>query len=99
VNIGSIAGRYPYLGGNVYAATKAFVHQLSLNLRADLAGTKVRVTCVEPGMAGTEFALVRFKGDADKAKACTRGFDRSTPSMSLRPSSGVCVSRRTAMST
>lgn len=68
VNIGSIAGTYPYPGGNVYGATKAFVKQFSLNLRADLAGTGVRVSNIEPGLcAGTEFSNVRFKGDDDKA--------------------------------
>ncbi len=68
VNVGSIAGEYPYLGGNVYGATKAFVAQLSRNLRADLVGTAVRVTNVEPGLAETEFSLVRFHGDAERAK-------------------------------
>ncbi|MDH3235873.1 MAG: SDR family oxidoreductase [Alphaproteobacteria bacterium] len=68
INIGSVAGTYPYPGGNVYGATKAFVHQFSLNLRADLVTENIRVTCVEPGLAETEFSLVRFKGDADKAK-------------------------------
>jgi len=70
VNIGSVAGTYPYPGGNVYGATKAFVHQLSLNLRSDLHGTGVRVTCIEPGLVGgTEFSVVRFGGDASKAAA------------------------------
>lgn len=70
INIGSIAGSYPYPRGNVYGATKAFVKQFSLNLRADLAGTSVRVTNIEPGLAGgTEFSNVRFKGDDDKAAA------------------------------
>ncbi|MGH7910828.1 MAG: SDR family NAD(P)-dependent oxidoreductase, partial [Candidatus Dormibacteraceae bacterium] len=68
INLGSIAGTYPYPGGNVYGGTKAFVHQFSLNLRADLLGSRVRVTCVEPGMAESEFSVVRFKGDAAKAK-------------------------------
>ncbi|HTT72447.1 MAG TPA: SDR family NAD(P)-dependent oxidoreductase [Anaeromyxobacteraceae bacterium] len=68
VNIGSVAGSYPYPGGNVYGATKAFVHQFSLNLRAELLGTKVRVTVVEPGMAETEFSLVRLR-DESKARA------------------------------
>lgn len=68
VNIGSVAGSYPYPGGNVYGATKAFVHQFSLNLRADLLGSQVRVTSVEPGLAATEFSLVRFKGDQEKAR-------------------------------
>jgi len=68
VNIGSVAGTYPYPGGNVYGATKAYVRQFSLNLRSDLAGTPVRVTNVEPGMVGgTEFSQVRFKGDAERA--------------------------------
>jgi NADP-dependent 3-hydroxy acid dehydrogenase YdfG len=68
VNIGSVAASYPYPGGNVYGATKAFVQQFALNLRADLLGTGVRVTVVEPGMAETEFSLVRFQGDAARAK-------------------------------
>ena len=72
VNVGSVAGTYPYPGGNVYGATKAFVHQFSLNLRADLVGSGVRVTCVEPGMAETEFSLVRLR-DAEKAKAVYQG--------------------------
>lgn len=67
INVGSIAGTYPYPGGNVYGATKAFVHQFSLNLRADLLGKNIRVTCVEPGMCETEFSEVRFKGDKDAA--------------------------------
>jgi NADP-dependent 3-hydroxy acid dehydrogenase YdfG len=73
VNLGSVAGTYPYPGGNVYGATKAFVRQLSLNLRADLLGTRVRVTDIQPGMVETEFSLVRFKGDAEKAAATYRG--------------------------
>ncbi|MEB3767325.1 SDR family NAD(P)-dependent oxidoreductase [Acinetobacter sp. MD2] len=69
INLGSIAGTYPYPGGNVYGATKAFVAQFSLNLRADLAGTGVRVTNIEPGLCGgTEFSVVRFHGNADKAQ-------------------------------
>jgi len=74
INIGSVAGTYPYPGGNVYGATKAFVHQFSLNLRSDLHGTGVRVTCVEPGLAGgTEFSTVRFHGDQAKADAVYAG--------------------------
>lgn len=73
VNIGSVAGEWPYPGGNAYGATKAFVRQFSLNLKADLVGTGVRVSEIEPGMAETEFSLVRFGGDAAKAKAVYAG--------------------------
>lgn len=70
INIGSVAGNWPYSGGNVYGATKAFVRQFSLNLRADLAGTKVRVSNIEPGLCGdTEFSNVRFNGDEERVKA------------------------------
>jgi 3-hydroxy acid dehydrogenase/malonic semialdehyde reductase len=67
INLGSVAGTYPYPGGNVYGGTKAFVHQFSVSLRSDVHGTGVRVTCVEPGMADTEFSTVRFHGDTSKA--------------------------------
>ncbi|MDP3371382.1 MAG: SDR family oxidoreductase [Candidatus Paracaedibacteraceae bacterium] len=73
INIGSIAGTYPYPGGNVYGGTKAFVKQFSLNLRADLFGTPIRVTNIEPGLAETEFSVVRFKGDEEKAKSIYAG--------------------------
>ena len=74
INLGSVAANYPYPGGNVYGGTKAFVKQFSLNLRADLIGSPVRVTCIEPGMcAGTEFSNVRFKGDDDKAEKVYTG--------------------------
>ena len=64
INLGSVAGHYPYPGGNVYGATKAFVEQFTLNLRADLVGTGVRATNIAPGLCGgTEFSNVRFKGD------------------------------------
>lgn len=63
INMSSVAGTYPYKGGAVYGGTKAFVHQFSLDLRCDLAGTGVRVTSIEPGMAETEFTLVRTGGD------------------------------------
>jgi 3-hydroxy acid dehydrogenase/malonic semialdehyde reductase len=79
INLGSIAGTYPYPGGNVYGATKAFVHQFSLNLRSDLHGTGVRVTCVEPGLVGgTEFSTVRFAGDQDRAEAMYAGTEPLT---------------------
>jgi 3-hydroxy acid dehydrogenase / malonic semialdehyde reductase len=68
INLGSTAGTYPYPGGHVYGASKAFVTQFSLNLRADLIGTGVRVTDLEPGLVGgTEFSVVRFGGDAARA--------------------------------
>ncbi len=74
INLGSVAANYPYPGGNVYGGTKAFVKQFSLNLRADLIGTPVRVTCIEPGMcSGTEFSNVRFKGDDVKASQVYTG--------------------------
>jgi NADP-dependent 3-hydroxy acid dehydrogenase YdfG len=79
INIGSVAGNYPYPGGNVYGGTKAFVKQFSLNLRADLLGAKVRVTNVEPGMAETEFSLVRFKGDDNKAGRIYEGVQPLRP--------------------
>lgn len=80
VNLGSIAARYPYPGGNVYGATKAFVHQFSLNLRADLHGTGVRVTDLQPGLCeGTEFSEVRFGGDVERARALYAGADALTP--------------------
>lgn len=67
VNLSSIAGTYPYPGGNVYGATKAFVTQFSLNLLADVLGKNIRITNIEPGMAETEFSVVRFSGDKNKA--------------------------------
>ncbi len=67
VNLGSVAGSYAYPGGNVYGATKAFIRSFSLNLRADLHGTGVRVTDIAPGLAETEFSLVRFKGESERA--------------------------------
>ena len=73
VNIGSVAGDWPYPGGNVYGATKAFVKQFSLNLRADLFGTPIRITNIEPGLAETEFSVVRFKGDGEKAAKVYEG--------------------------
>lgn len=73
INIGSIAGSYAYPGGNAYGATKAFVQQFSRNLRADLLGTQVRVTNIEPGLAETEFSTVRFHGDQAKADSVYEG--------------------------
>ena len=80
VNIGSTAAEWPYPGGNVYGGTKAFVRQFSLNLRADLFGTRVRVTDIEPGLVGgTEFSNVRFKGDDAKAAGVYQGTEALTP--------------------
>ena len=80
INLGSIAGTYAYPGGNVYGATKAFVRQFSLGLRADLFGTPIRVTSVEPGLVGgTEFSAVRFGGDAQKASKIYDGANALTP--------------------
>jgi len=73
INMASIAANYPYPGGNVYGGTKAFVRQFSLGLRADLLGTRVKVTSVEPGACETEFSQVRFGGDAAKAAAVYAG--------------------------
>jgi len=73
VNVGSVAATYPYPGGNVYGATKAFVRQFTLNLRADLLGTAIRATSIEPGMAETEFSLVRFGGDTSRASKVYEG--------------------------
>lgn len=73
INIGSVAGNWPYWGGNVYGATKAFVRHFSLNLRNDVLGKNIRVTNIEPGLAETEFSLVRFKGDDQRAKTVYKG--------------------------
>lgn len=79
INLGSIAGNWPYPGGNVYGATKAFVQQFSRNLRCDLHGTGVRVTNIEPGLAESEFSVVRFGGDAQKAAKVYEGTTPLTP--------------------
>ncbi len=79
VNISSIAATYPYGGGNVYGGTKAFVTQFSLGLRSDLHGTGVRVTSIEPGMAETEFTLVRTSGDQAASDTLYQGVSPITP--------------------
>ncbi|MCD6581580.1 MAG: SDR family oxidoreductase [Desulfuromusa sp.] len=79
VNIGSTAGAWPYPGGNVYGGTKAFVQQFSRNLRADLLGSKVRVTNLAPGMAESEFSEVRFKGDVEQAAKVYQGAEALLP--------------------
>ena len=73
VNIGSVAGTYPYPGGNTYGASKAFVKQFSRNLRSDLLGTGINVTNIEPGLAYTEFSEVRLHGDKIKADNVYKG--------------------------
>ncbi|MEO1042614.1 MAG: SDR family NAD(P)-dependent oxidoreductase [Pseudomonadota bacterium] len=84
INISSVAGSYPYPGGNAYGGTKAFVTQFSLNLRPDLLGSNVRVTSVEPGMTETEFSNVRFEGDDAKADQVYNG---------MKPLAGADVAR------
>lgn len=79
INIGSIAASWPYPGGNAYGATKAFVQQFSRNLRADLRGTGIRVTNIEPGLAESEFSVVRFGGDREKAAKVYQGTEPLTP--------------------
>lgn len=78
VNISSTAGAWPYAGGNVYGGTKAFVTQFSRNLRCDLHGTRVRVSCIQPGMAETEFSQVRFKGNDKQAAGVYQGTEPLT---------------------
>ncbi|QIT54220.1 SDR family oxidoreductase [Aquisalimonas sp. 2447] len=79
VNLGSVAGNWPYPGGNVYCGTKAFVQQFSRAMRSDLQGTRVRVTNLEPGLCETEFSVVRFRGDQDKADSLYEGNDPMLP--------------------
>ncbi|MBB4084439.1 SDR family NAD(P)-dependent oxidoreductase [Sphingomonas carotinifaciens] len=78
VNIASVAGTYPYPGGNVYGGTKAFVQQFTLNLRSDLHGTGVRVSAIDPGMVETEFTLVRTGGDQKASDTLYAGADPMT---------------------
>ena len=78
INLSSVAATYPYRGGAVYGGTKAFVSQFSLDLRSDLHATGVRVTSIEPGMAETEFTLVRTGGDQAASDALYRGVNPMT---------------------
>ena len=73
VHIGSVAGTQPYVGGAIYCATKAAVRMLNQCLKHDLLGTRIRVSSVEPGMVDTEFSVVRFRGDVERAKAVYAG--------------------------
>lgn len=77
INIGSVSGTYPYKGAAVYGGTKAFVEMFSLNLRAELLGTDIRVSNIEPGIADTEFSLVRFS-DEERAKQVCENFQALT---------------------
>ena len=79
INMGSITGTYPYPGANVYGATKAFVKQFSKNLLTDLIHTRIRVTNIEPGLAESEFSIVRFHGDKAKADAVYKGVQPLSP--------------------
>ncbi|MBA1202999.1 SDR family oxidoreductase [Pseudomonas capeferrum] len=79
LNVGSVAGKYPYPGSNVYGGTKAFVGQFSLSLRCDLRGTGVRVSNIEPGLCESEFSLVRFGGDQARYDATYAGADPIQP--------------------
>ena len=78
INMSSVAATYPYRGGAVYGATKAFVRQFSLDLRCDLAGTGVRVTSIEPGMVETEFTIVRTQGNRQASDALYADMDPLT---------------------
>jgi len=78
INMGSVAGTYPYPGGNVYGASKAFVKQFSRNLITDLVQTKIRVTNIEPGLSETEFSIVRMHGDTEAAKNIYQGTEPIT---------------------
>ena len=79
INIGSITGHYPYAGASIYSGTKAFVTSFSAGLRADLLGTGVRVSNIEPGLAKSEFSLTRFHGDKDRADNVYSGVCPLTP--------------------
>lgn len=79
INLASIAGNWPYPGSHVYGASKAFVAQFSRNLRCDLAGKKLRVTSLEPGLSESEFSLVRFEGDKEKADQLYQGAQALQP--------------------
>jgi NADP-dependent 3-hydroxy acid dehydrogenase YdfG len=79
INIGSVAGHWTYAKGNVYAATKFAVNALSQGIKMDLLGTPIRVTSIDPGLVETEFSVVRFRGDEDRAKKVYEGLTPLTP--------------------
>jgi NADP-dependent 3-hydroxy acid dehydrogenase YdfG len=78
VTLGSVAGEFAYPGGSVYAASKAFVKHFALAIRSDVQGKNVRVTDIEPGLTETEFSIVRFKGDEERAKKAYSGTQAMT---------------------
>lgn len=92
INVGSIAAVYPYLGANVYAGTKAFIHNFTMNLKSEFSGTNVKITNISPGMVKSEFALVRFKGDNDKAENFYKNYKPLTPN-DIAKSVMFCVSQ------
>ncbi len=99
VNVGSIAGRFAYPGGNVYGATKAFVHNFSENLRTDLGGGDIRVTGLEPGMAKSEFTTCAPMAMPRPTRSSTRGSSRSCPRTLPTWSGSSPTSHRTSTST
>ena len=90
VNMGSVAGNIAYGGGAVYCGTKAAVRYITDGLRIDVMNTPIRVTCIEPGLVETEFSVIRYHGDEDKAKAVYTGIDALTPDDIGRAVAYVC---------
>ena len=90
VNMGSVAGNIAYGGGAVYCGSKAAVRYITDGLRIDLMDTDIRVTCIEPGLVETEFSIIRFRGDTEKAKAVYTGIDALTADDIGRAVAYVC---------